>query len=432
MNSLLSALERKLVEAVHRDRDGTVDRLRELVAVPSLTGSEEDIQELIAARMASDGLEVQRLTPDPTHVQADPDWPGSEVTRSSLPIVAGSLAGGKPGPRLLLVGHVDVVPVGDRGSWATDPFDPVVRDGLLYGRGACDMKGGLVAAWSAVRALAATVPARDRSGEVVLLSVPSEEDGGQGALAAIRAGFTGDACVIPEPTRLDIVTVQAGAITFRLTVPGRAAHASVRREGVSALDALNVLLAALRQDEEWRNSAETQPQMRALGLPYPTIIGTVAGGDWASTVMDRVVVEGRYGVRAGQTASEAESELRTVIARACEADPWLREHPAVIDITGGRFSSGELPQDHGLPTGLADAASGVLGRRPSFIGVPYGADMRLFLNEGATPTVCFGPGDIRVAHAANEHVPLDEVVACAEVLAVWLGRQLAAAVRAPA
>ncbi len=432
MNQQLDRIDRALVQAVRADRDWIIDRLRELVAVPSLTGSEEDIQELVAARMASDGLEVRCLAPDPAEVQADPDWPGSEVDRSSLPIVAGSLAGGNPGPRLLLEGHVDVVPVGDPGSWATDPFDPVIRDGLLYGRGACDMKGGLVSAWAAIRALAAAVPASDRAGEVVLLSVPSEEDGGQGALAAIRAGFTGDACVIPEPTRLDIVTVQAGAITFRLTVPGRAAHASVRREGVSALDALNVMLTALREDEEGRNRAETQPQMRALGLPYPTIIGTVAGGDWASTVMDRVVVEGRYGVRAGQTASEAASELRTVIARACEADPWLREHPATVEITGGRFSSGQLAQDHMLPNGLGDAASDVLGRPPAFIGVPYGADMRLFLNEGATPTVCFGPGDIRVAHAANEHVPLDEVVECAAVLAVWLRRQLAANVRAPA
>ncbi len=424
MNGPMDPVDRALVEAVRRDRDQILERLSELVAVPSLTGTEEDIQELIAARMAADGLDVQRLAPDPTTVETDPDWPGSEVERSSLPIVAGSLGGGRPGPRLLLVGHVDVVPPGDLGTWATDPFDPIVRDDDLYGRGACDMKGGLVSAWAAVRALAATVPASDRCGEVVLLSVPSEEDGGQGALAAIRAGFTGDACIIPEPTRLDIVTVHAGAITFQLTVPGRAAHASVRREGVSALDVLNVLLTALREDEGRRNSAETQPLMRALGLPYPTIIGTVAGGDWASTVMDRVVVEGRYGVRAGTTASEAESELRDVIAHACEADPWLRDHPATLEITGGRFSSGQIAPEHDLPTSLADAAGAVRGRRPALIGVPYGADMRLFLNEGATPTVCFGPGDIRLAHSANERVPLDEVVECAAILAVWLRRRL--------
>jgi acetylornithine deacetylase len=207
-------------------------------------------------------------------------------------------------------------------------------------------------------------------------------------------------------------------------VPGRAAHASTRREGVSALEKLEVIHAALRADEAARNAAETRPEMRALGLPYPTIIGTVRGGDWASTVPDRVVAEGRYGVRAGQLADEAAAELRAVVAAACAGDPWLREHPATVEPAGGRFSSAEVPTDHPLPAGLAAAAEAVLGRRPPFVGVPYGADMRLLVREGATPAVLFGPGDVRVAHAADEHVDLTEVVACARVLAAWLAREL--------
>jgi acetylornithine deacetylase len=200
----------------------------------------------------------------------------------------------------------------------------------------------------------------------------------------------------------------------------------VRREGVSALDGLAVLLSALAADEQRRNAAETMPRMRALGLPYPTIVGTIFGGEWASTVMDRVVVHGRYGVRAGQDASGAEQELRHAIEEACAADPWLSEHHATVEITGGRFSSGTLPDDHPLPSAIADAALAALGRRPASVGVPYGADMRLFLQQGATPTVCYGPGDVRVAHAADEHVPIDEVVDCAATLALWLVRSLRA------
>jgi acetylornithine deacetylase len=286
------------------------------------------------------------------------------------------------------------------------------------------MKGGLVAAIAAAAAVRAALDLDELAGEVAVVAVPSEEDGGAGMLAAIRVGYVGDAAVITEPTRLEIVTVQAGAITFRLEVPGRAAHASTRREGVSALEKLEVLHAALRADEAARNAAETRPEMRALGLPYPTIIGTVHGGDWASTVPDLVVAEGRYGVRAGQTAADAAGELEAVIARACAADPWLRDHPAVVTISGGRFSSAELAADHPLPVGLAAAAEGVLGHRPPFVGVPYGADMRLLVREGATPTVMFGPGDVRVAHAADEHVDLTEVVACARTLAAWLAREL--------
>jgi len=179
-------------------------------------------------------------------------------------------------------------------------------------------------------------------------------------LAAIRAGCTGDAAVITEPTGLDIVIAHAGAITFRLTVPGRAAHASMRREGVSALDNLYTLLRALSIDETQRNASEADPLMTAIGLPYPTIIGTVAGGEWTSTVLDRVVAEGRYGVRLGQTWREAEVELRACIAAACAADPFLRGHPAELEITGGRFSSSRVAADHPLPISLAAAASGIL------------------------------------------------------------------------
>ena len=167
--------------------------------------------------------------------------------------------------------------------------------------------------------------------------------------------------------------------------------------------------------------------MTALGLPYPTIIGIVGGGEWASTVLDRVTADGRYGVRLGQTAADAEAELRAAIAAACAADDFLRDHPATVEITGGRFGSARVPSDHPLPVGLADVVEDVTGRRPALLGEPYGADMQMFVNVGGTPCVIFGPGDVRVAHSADEHVPIAEVEACARVLAAWVRRELIAA-----
>ena len=406
------------VDPVAIERD-----LRRLVRIPSVTGSELAVQSVVAGLFTEIGSQTTRIDADPRTVAADPDFPGSEMPRTSLPVVVGRL-GRAGGRRILLVGHVDVVPPGDPDTWTVDPWGGEVRDGQLYGRGACDMKGGVVAIVAALRALVASGVADRLTGEVVAVSVPSEEDGGQGMLAAIRAGCTGDAAVITEPTRLDVVIAHAGAITFRLTVPGRAAHASKRREGVSALDGLSTLMRALQADETARNAAETDPLMTALGLPYPTNIGTVAGGEWASTVLDRVVAEGRYGVRLGQSWREAEVDLRACIAAACAADPFLRDHPATVEITGGRFSSSRVAADHPLPVSLADAVQATLGRRPAFRGEPYGADMRLLVNEGRTPTVIFGPGDVRWAHSADERVPLAEVADCARVLASWVVREL--------
>jgi acetylornithine deacetylase len=397
--------------------------LRSLIRIPSVTGSEEAVQAEVERLFREAGLDTERIETDPVALASDPDFPGAEMPRTTLPVVVGRL--GRPGGRrLLLVGHVDVVPPGDPSTWSVDPWGGEIRDGSMYGRGACDMKGGVVAIIAALRALVASGATPRLDGQVLAVSVPSEEDGGQGMLAAIRAGCTGDAAIITEPTGLEVVIAHAGAITFRLTVPGRAAHASVRREGVSALDNLYTLIRALEADEAARNAAETDPLMTALGLPYPTIIGKVSGGEWASTVLDRVVVEGRYGVKLGQTWRDAEADLRAAIDMACAADPFLRDHPVGLEITGGRFSSSRVPADHPLPLTLAAAAEATLGRRPGFLGEPYGADMRLLVNEGRTPAVIFGPGDIRVAHSADEHVSLAEVTDCARVLAGWVAREL--------
>ena len=417
-----------MIEAVAPaiDRDRLLADLRALVRIPSITGSEEPVVAWTADALRELGLVVEVVQPDPATVRADPDWPGEEMPRTSLPVVIGrSGRTDDPASRRILSGHLDVVPPGDPGTWTTDPWSADVREGRLYGRGACDMKGGVAAILAAVRGLrdAGTLDGLD--GELMVVFVPSEEDGGQGTLAAIRAGATGAMAVITEPSDLDVVVAHAGAITFRLTVPGRAAHASRRREGVSALDNLFTLVAALEADETRRNEAETDPLMTALGLPYPTIVGIVTGGEWASTVLDRVVVEGRYGVRLGQSAADAEAELRAAIAAACAADPFLRDHLATVEITGGRFGSARVPSDHALPVGLADVAEQVSGRRPRSIGEPYGADMQMFVNVGDTPCVIYGPGDVKVAHSADEYVPLDEVETCARVLAVWVARELA-------
>ncbi len=414
----LSASAQRAADAADGPR--AIADLTRLVRTPSVTGDERAVQDLVAEILIEIGCRVERIETDPAEfARSDPDWPGEEMARTELPVVFARL--GRPGGRrVLLVGHTDVVPVGDPASWSVDPWGAEMRDGRLFGRGAVDMKGGCASILAALRALVTSGADAELDGEVLAVFVPSEEDGGQGMLSAIRAGATGDMAVITEPTDMDVVIAHAGAIVFRLTVPGRAAHASMRREGVSALDNLAVLLRALEADETARNAAETDPLMTALGLPYPTIIGIVRGGEWASTVMDRVVADGRYGVALGETWRDAEVRLRACIAAAADADPFLRDHPPTVELVGGKFSSARVPADHPLPVSLGVAVEATLGRTPAFVGEPYGADMRLLVNEGRTPTIIFGPGHIAQAHSVDEWVPIDDVVACARVLAAWV------------
>ncbi len=416
----LTPAELAAVAAVDRDRIAA--DLQALVRIASVTGDEAAVQTEVGLRMATAGLEVERVDADPGAIAADPDFPGMEAPRSVLPVVAGGLRGERAGPRVIICGHVDVVGPGDESQWEVPPFSGEIRDGVLYGRGSCDMKGGVVAGLAALRALV-DIEA-EPAGEALLLTVPAEEDGGAGMLAAIRAGYVGDMAVITEPTRLDIVTAQAGAITFRVTVKGRAAHAAYRREGVSAIEKAVRIAQALEDDERRRNAAERNPVMRDLGLPYPTSLGMIRGGEWASTVPDEVVMDGRYGVRLDQTVAEAEADLRAAVAAAAESDEWLSSHPPELEITGGRFAPAAVENRHSLPWSVGEAARDVLGKLPAFVGAPYGSDMRLLLGQGRTPTVLYGPGDASVAHGPNEHVSLEEVARCARVLAVWMMRAL--------
>ena len=395
----------------------TEARLAALVAVPSVGGTdaEHEIQALLAADLAAAGLETDHWRLPLDELFAAPDFPGVEVHRDEAWGLVGRLTGSGDGATLMLNGHVDVVPIGDPAAWSSlDPFSGRVVDGELHGRGACDMKAGVVAAMAAVTAVRrAGVPLR---GDLLLACVPGEEDGGLGTYATLRRGWTADACVIPEPTGLDLLTANAGALTFRLRVPGRATHASRRTEGVSAVEKLVPLLAALQRLEDRRNR-DVDPLMTRWSVAYPLSIGRVQAGDWASSVPDLLVAEGRLGVALDEPVEQARAALEQAVAEASAADPWLRHHPVTVEWWGGQFASGRLPADSDLADRMSAAHAAVASGTPGRWGAPYGSDLRL-LAGGGIPTLHYGPGDAVLAHAPDERVPLAEVHTAARALAL--------------
>ena len=276
------------------------------------------------------------------------------------------------------------------------------------------MKGGVAAILAAVRALGAAGDLERLDGELLVALVPSEEDGGQGTLAAIRAGVTGDLAIIPEPSNLDVVVAHAGAITFRLTVPGRAAHASQRREGVSALDKLFVLAEALEADEARRNDGRDRPAddraRPAVPDDHRHRVGRGVGVDRARPGHRRRPVRRParpVGGRRRGRAAGVRSRPRAPRTTSCATTRRPSRSPAA---GSGRRGCRRITR---CRSGWRDVAERVTGRRPALLGEPYGADMQMFVNVGGTPCVIFGPGDVKVAHSADEHVPLDEVEACA-------------------
>ena len=316
------------------DEAGIGRTLLELISVPSVTGSaaESELQHLLAGRLERLGLDVDLWSMDLDALRAEPDFPGAEAEREEAWGLVGVTEDGGDGPTFVRLGHVDVVPPGDPDAWAGDPFVPRVTGDVVHGRGACDMKAGLVAHLAALGAIrAAGVRLRGRVG---VHFVVGEEDGGLGAFGTLRRGHRGDVCVIAEPTAGALVTANAGALTFRITVPGKAAHGSARDQGVSAIDAYLPLHRALARLEAERNG-DVHPLMAEHPIPYALSVGTVRAGDWASSVPDVLVAEGRLGVRLGEDPAEARAAFERCVAEACDGDPWQRAHPASVTWPGG-------------------------------------------------------------------------------------------------
>jgi len=412
-----SRAERRVLDAIDDERIGA--DLVELVGFPSVGGSagELEVQAWCAERLGAQGMSVDHWDADVRELAADPAFPGMEVERDGVSGCVGRTgpADSDQLPALVLNGHVDVVPVGDLDLWPDHaPFTARLAGGAWWGRGACDMKGGVAAILGAVDALT-------RSGiqlvrPLAVHTVTGEEDGGIGTFATLRRGHTGAACVIAEPTDGTIVPANAGSLTFSLTVTGLAAHGSTRTRGVSALEKFELVHQALRRLEAERN-AELPALFAHLDLGWPLSVGQVSAGDWASTVPDRLVAQGRYGVMPGESVQGAKASFTLAVSQACLADPWLREHPAWVGWPGGLYASGSLPEGHPLLDRVADAVRDVGGPRPGVVGGPYGSDLRHYAMAGV-PTLQYGPGDIRFAHAVDEHVPVDEVLRCARVYAL--------------
>lgn len=408
--------ERRVLEAI--DMDALLETLDELVAIESVGGRETPAQERMAELMQEIGLDVETWPLDLDRLRSHPAYT-VEIDRDEALGVIGRLGSGT-GPTLILNGHVDVVPAGEPDRWTYPPWRATVDGARVYGRGTADMKGALCCALFAMKALvdADVSP----PGTVVLQSVVGEEDGGLGTLGAVEHGSVGDAAIVMEPTQLMVAPAQAGALSFRITVPGKAAHGALREEGMDPIEKFIPLYHAVKEFEAQRNRGVDAPLFSAYDIPFALCIGTVNAGVWPSTVAETLTAEGRLGVGPHEALDAVRDAFEEVVHETAQQDDWLRDHPPRVSWRGAQFAPARIPPAHPIVSTVTGACQAVTGQPPPVQGMPYGADMRLLVNQGDTPTVLFGPGGVRSAHAPNESVPIQELEVAAKVLALTMVR----------
>jgi acetylornithine deacetylase len=416
-------LAKAIGRAVEDRRDEAVVLLQELVRIPSVTGEEGAVQGVVEHAFRERGLSVDVWEATPEEVAPYREHVGEQSGYENRPNVVGVRGGRGEGRSLLLNAHLDTVAGGDASAWSRDPFSGEVEGDLLYGRGSCDMKGGLVTHLTALDALSEL--GVELQGDVSVAATVGEENGGLGALSTVLRGYRADVALITEPTRLALVPAQGGSLVFRLTVPGRSAHAAVRDEGVSALEKFVPIFEELIRLEEERNATLRHPLYEHLRNKVPINVGLVRAGNWASTVPESLVAEGRVGLIPGEEIESFRETLAHRLAAVAERDPWLRENPPRLEWSGGQFAPAEVPPEAPICEAVKRAHESATGEEPAVEGVPYGADMRLFIRFGQMPCVMYGAGNVNVAHAPNEHISITELltatrtVAC--LLAEWCG-----------
>jgi len=433
------------------NRDRSIEALASLVRVPSLTGEEGDAQTHVAGLLNDLGAETESLEPDvaalfesfpmvaqyPTHWQHDlilpyADLPTHEALRKSgleevlnyhdRPNVVGTFRGTGGGRSLILNGHIDTVTIEPTHEWTRDPFGAEIDNGLMYGRGTSDMKGGLMAAMLAMTYLkeaGATL-----RGDVILQSVVNEEHAGNGTLDLVRRGYSADAAIVLEPTNNAICVSHPGGLYWQVTVPGivrspGARWAGEHMEGVSAIEKLPAVIEALLHVERVYNDTKTDDPMEEGRVPFALTIGKVSGGHYeTATASEAVLRGGAYFSPVAGEVHEVMGKFRDSVASANAGDDFLCTHPARLEFLHHDDSTRQSPQiPLAVQMGQVLTERGISGEAKAG---PFACDMRHLVNQGNIPTIIFGPGSIAQAHKPDENITLQEYVDCIEHLIAFI------------
>ena len=411
-----------LRRTVTEHADEYVRRLRELVSIDTQDighgiegGREENGQLYLEKFFAELGAETAREPMSEDIVSKGiSDYgegnPGHNYKSPDRWNLAASFGREAKGRSLLFDGHIDTMPPGDLSLWSSSPWSAEVRDGRLYGLGACDMKAGLTASALAVKCI------RDAGlelpGPVTILSVVDEEGGGNGSLAAMLEGHRADAAVVCEPSDGTLTVAHMGFVFFSVEVSGVALHSGSKWNGVNAIEKAVILMEALDKLEHRWLMTRKHPL-----LPPPTLnIGVISGGTAGSTVPDRCVFKFCLHYHPSMGRDLVVREVTDAVMRRAEGDEWLRSHPPAMEIyqAGGAF---DMDADHEFVKIASLCAESAKGTPSALYGSPAGNDARLLRNIGGMPTVVMGPGRMEQCHSIDEYVEVNDFLAFIEIYA---------------
>lgn len=416
---------RLIGETVERNKESIVEFFRDLLKIPSVTGDEKKVQKFIEKHLKKMRLEVKVWEPNKSKMKDHPEYVDTGTGYGGRPNVVG-IYRGKGGRSLLLNGHTDVVTPEPLKKWEHDPWGAEIDQGKIFGRGACDMKGGVAGMIKALEILLQLNLAP--AGDIILEAVVDEEASGNGTLASMLEGYTADAAVFTEPTCCAVMPAHRGGQFWRIYVDGAGAHAGVKFNGVSAAEKGILIYHALEKLEARRDKrGKKAPLYKMYPLTTPLCVGKFISGEFTSAVPQECLMEGTIEFLPGETLEKVKEEFEQAVESVRREDSWLQKHPPRIEWFGISIRPSQIPQEHPLVKSFETAYYDMVGQRASVAGFPAGCDMRIRILHGKTPSLLFGPGDLRFAHRVDEYLEIEELIRYTKTLALgileWSGLQ---------
>lgn len=375
LETLLESIEeRELLEIV-----------QDLIRIPShlkIEQQEKQVSAFVRDELVKMGIEV--------------DF--QEVEKGRCNVIA-KMKGKGGGRSLAFNGHLDTVPPGEG---MRDPYLPVVKEGRLYGRGSCDMKGAVGAMMYTL--LLFKKAGLTLEGDLYFTAVVGEETGGVGTRHLVQHGFRADYAIVGEPTDLTIVSSHKGVCSIEVEIRGRACHGSIPEQGSNAIVAVSDFIQKVKEKLLPELSRRTQEHVGCATLNF----GVIHGGTKVNIVADRCTLElDRRWVR-GESMQDAANEIESLVGEVCERDPGLHGEVRVLQPHDAYLGPLCVPEDHEV-IGLVKNALRSIGRSPVVTGMQGWTDAAT-LHHGGTPTVIFGPGSISQAHTVEEYVEISQLI----------------------
>ncbi len=405
-----------------REGEAVAD-LMELVSLDSRLGLEEAAQARIRQTYTDLGLIVDEVEIDLDILADRPGFspPVIENTSGRINVIGSFQPAGNPqGKSLILNGHMDVVPTGVLSMWTQPPFQPW-RDGdWVYGRGAGDMKAGLVANYMALRVL------RDMgfqpAAPLTLQSVIEEECTGNGALACLAAGYSADAAVITEPEDLHMMASQLGVMWLQIEVKGKPAHVLNTSAGINAIEAVYAIFDGLREIEAaWNRPEVRHPNYTHHAHPVNFNLGKIDGGEWASSVPSHCTADIRVGFFPGVQLADVRQTLEQKINQVAADHPACNGAQVSVHYRGFQAEGFVVDIEEPVLMELGRAHKDVLGYDCPLLHSTATTDARFFHIYGQIPATCYGPIAENI-HGIDERVSVRSMMQVIEVLVVFISR----------